>query len=124
MTSLKTRLPRRGRLVALVGAALLTAACGTAAGTTPVDAPATSSATEASNPPATQAQVEQSTTDSTQATAAPTSSIAAAEQSEAEPPVQAVGPAIPGMTLALDDGSSIDLASAERPVMLVFWAEW
>lgn len=34
------------------------------------------------------------------------------------------GPAVPDVTLELDDGTTFVLADASRPVMLVFWAEW
>lgn len=42
----------------------------------------------------------------------------------AAPALIAEGRAVPDVTLELDDGTTFVLADAQRPVMLVFWAEW
>jgi hypothetical protein len=41
-----------------------------------------------------------------------------------EPPPQVEGPAAPDFVLALADGSSFSLSDEQKPVYLVFWAEW
>ena len=46
------------------------------------------------------------------------------DEAIADAPAVADGPSVPNFTLELDDGSTFELASAPRPVMLVFWAEW
>lgn len=38
------------------------------------------------------------------------------------PPVE--GPAAPDFTLALGDGGEFTLSAEQKPVYLVFWAEW
>ena len=65
-----------------------------------------------------------------EATEAPTAS--ATEATETGEPAEAAvnassgvdGPAAPDFTLALGDGSSFTLSATDRPVYLVFWAEW
>lgn len=65
-----------------------------------------------------------------QTTEAPTAS--ATEATETGEPAEAAvnassgvdGPAAPDFTLALGDGSSFTLSATDRPVYLVFWAEW
>ncbi len=44
--------------------------------------------------------------------------------STTEPPPQVEGPAAPDFVLALDDGSTFSLTDEQKPVYLVFWAEW
>jgi len=45
-----------------------------------------------------------------------------AEMSDPPPPVE--GPAAPDFTFALADGSDFSLRDEQKPVYLVFWAEW
>lgn len=42
----------------------------------------------------------------------------------AQPPPHVEGPAAPDFTFALSDGSSFSLSDEQKPVYLVFWAEW
>lgn len=42
----------------------------------------------------------------------------------ADPPPQVEGPAAPDFVFALADGSSFSLSGEQKPVYLVFWAEW
>lgn len=42
------------------------------------------------------------------------------DPSEAEP----AGPVAPDFTLALSDGSTFVLSETDKPVYLIFWAEW
>jgi len=42
----------------------------------------------------------------------------------AGPPLQVEGPAAPDFAFALADGSSFTLSDEQKPVYLVFWAEW
>ncbi len=103
----------------LIALGLAAAACGTAATDVGSQDPAPA-ATEA-----TSAATQQSTTQATEGSAAttPPETTATSESAQA-PALVAEGPAAPNFTLALADGSTYELASAERPVMLVFWAEW
>jgi hypothetical protein len=41
-----------------------------------------------------------------------------------DPPPQIEGPAAPDFTFALADGSTFSLSDEQKPVYLVFWAEW
>ena len=41
-----------------------------------------------------------------------------------DPSLQVDGPAAPDFTFALADGSSFSLSDEQKPVYLVFWAEW
>lgn len=108
-------------VVGLLLSALVLVACGTAAPETSSE-PATADATTNSEAPAaTEALVEESPdnpgseqVESTDPPAPESTSIALVPD----------GPAIPSVTLELDDGTSIVLAEHARPIMLVFWAEW
>ena len=41
-----------------------------------------------------------------------------------DPPPQVEGTAAPDFALALSDGSEFSLSDEQKPVYLVFWAEW
>jgi hypothetical protein len=41
-----------------------------------------------------------------------------------DPPPQVEGPAAPDFTFAMADGSAFSLSDEQKPVYLVFWAEW
>lgn len=43
---------------------------------------------------------------------------------EAEPSNTVDGPPAPDFELALADGSSFSSSAAEKPIYMVFWAEW
>ncbi len=51
-----------------------------------------------------------------------TATSTAGETSTTSPQVE--GPAAPDFTFALFDGSSFSLSDEQKPVYLVFWAEW
>jgi len=103
----------RHTALALVIVVML-AACATGETVEPApnDSPATTAATQTTEPPATQPSVTES--DVTTTTSAP----------DTVPPPQIEGPAAPDFTLALADGSSFTLGDEQKPVYLVFWAEW
>ncbi len=104
--------PMRTRLLA-ISLLLLAAACG-GTDTTGSSAPA---ATVASSAPQTAGSPDStSAPDSTEnpsATAAPTTEALRAE-----------GPAAPSFVTTLSDGSQFDMGAHDKPVYLVFWAEW
>lgn len=104
-----------GRLIAAL--ALVTAACGGAA------APATDAGT--TPPPAT---AEGSVTD-TAGPASPTTDAPQAAEQQPEPTAETSrprpeGPDAPDFTLALGEGGEFTLSAEQKPVYLVFWAEW
>ena len=98
----------------LVGFALVLAACGDSAdsaaesdgATVTVAAPSETTATEAPDDPGSDAAVESTT--SSAATAGPSFD----------------GPPAPDFEMALSDGSTFSLSDEQKPVYLVFWAEW
>ena len=53
-----------------------------------------------------------------------TTTSTAGESSTTSPPPQVEGPVAPDFTFALSDGSSFSLSDEQKPVYLVFWAEW
>lgn len=98
----------------LIVLALALAACGT--GETGV------TVTTANETQTTEAPVEPS-----EATTETESTPAATEGANEDPSDVSSGvdgPAAPDFTLALGDGSSFTLSDTDRPVYLVFWAEW
>ena len=97
----------------LLGLMLLVAACG---GT------ATSTTQAAGDTEPTAAPVVTSAPGETTAT---TDSTASPSTESPDPTTQqATGPPAPEFTTTLSDGSQFELASHDRPVYLVFWAEW
>ena len=103
----------------LVGAmALVAAACsgGEATETVPSSSVAT---TEAASPgtTATQAPANDVTTSFVATPETP-------ETPETAPALPDDAPPAPDFTLALDDGSEFVLSDEQKPVYVVFWAEW
>ena len=98
---------RRGALIAAL--VLTVAACGGDGGAiaTNPSTTATTGAPSSTAPTVTTGGAETSTTAST-----------------TEPAPQVEGPAAPDFVLALADGSSFSLTDEQKPVYLVFWAEW
>ena len=97
----------------LVAFALLVAACGeadVAVETQPQEQQASSTARSSA-----------ATTDSGDAVTddAPTSTASPAPEAETSD-----RPAAPDFTLALGDGGTYTLSEGEKPVYLIFWAEW
>lgn len=105
------------RRSALTVAILLSlAACAGDAGTqepTDANSPATSEATSTS----------QASSDST-ASGGGGESTTSTQAEVSDSPPQVEGPAAPDFTFALSDGSSFSLSDEQKPVYLVFWAEW
>lgn len=95
--------------------ALLLAACGAGDAPAAGDAAATS-ATTVAGPSVTAAPSAPSTS-----AASPTDPPASGDPAD-RPAID--GPAAPDFTLALADGSTFVLSEADKPVYLVFWAEW
>ncbi len=93
----------------LAGTAAIVTACGGGAGTPADDAPAPASAT--SSPSGDAGTVEPSTT-----TEAPGTAPTTTEAPRGDP--------APELTLELAAGGSFSLRGEQKPVYLVFWAEW
>ena len=105
---------RRSALTAAIVLSL--AACAADGGTqepTGADSPATSEATSTS----------QASSDSI-ASGGGEEGTTSTEAEVSDSPLQVEGPAAPDFTFALSDGSSFSLSDEQKPVYLVFWAEW
>ena len=67
-------------------------------------------------------------TDAASTTAAATDAPASTAQPGGTPttaaPVAAEGPIAPNFVTVLSDGSQFDFGAHDKPVYLVFWAEW
>ena len=116
----------RKLILVVLALAMVAAACGSTpeTSTQPQESVATEapSATEATA--GTEAAMEDpDTTEATTGTAAPSDSAPDASEDDTRALV-AEGPDVPGVLLALDNGETLDVANADRPLMLVFWAEW
>ena len=100
----------------LVGAmALVAAACSGGEATETVSSSSVVS-TEAAAPGTTATTAtEAPANDATTSTAAP---------AESTQPLPVEAPPAPDFTLALDDGSEFVLSDEQKPVYVVFWAEW
>ena len=90
---------------------LLAAACG---GTDAV--PAT---TAVSAPSATSGTIGSESTSAPDSTENPASTITTTSEA-----LRTEGPVAPSFVTTLSDGSQFDMAAHDRPVYLVFWAEW
>ena len=104
------------KLTLLVGFAFVLASCGGSA--EPVAATAVTGA------PAAPAQSDNEPT-----AAAPSTDTGGADSSEATTSTAAAAPAFdgppaPDFELVLEDGSTFRLSDEQKPVYLVFWAEW
>lgn len=105
------------KLTLLVGFAFVLASCGGSA--EPVAATAVTGA------PAAPAQSDNEPT----AAAAPSTDTGGADSSEPTTSTAAAAPAFdgppaPDFELVLEDGSTFRLSDEQKPVYLVFWAEW
>lgn len=110
----------RRLMIVLFALAVVAAACGTEQTDTPVDdEPISTTTTDIAE------TGDESTPDTT---AAPEAVVADEEPvpsiSSAPPPPAVDGPPAPDFTIALADGSSFTLSAEEKPVYMVFWAEW
>ncbi len=99
------------RVTTAVALVVLLAACGGGVADAPTEVPTTAD-------PATSAPTTAGATDS-----GSPATTAAADQGE-DTTSQPDGPAAPDFTLALGDGGSFTLSAEQKPVYLVFWAEW
>lgn len=99
------------RLIFLIGVlALVAASCAS-------DSDTSSTAADS------QAPVTTSPVTTTPVTTSPvTTSPTSKEPTTTVPVVE--GPAAPDFTLALGDGGEFTLSAEEKPVYLIFWAEW
>jgi len=100
----------------LAGAmALVAAACSSGEATETVPSSSVA-ATEAASPGTT----------ATTATEAPANEVttSVAAPADSAPALPDDAPPAPDFTLALDDGSEFDLSDEQKPVYVVFWAEW
>ena len=93
-----------------LGIVLFLAACGGGADET---APTTAAVQEAA-----------SSAGGTPAADATPNDDAAGEPAEADPSPSFDGPPAPDFELALADGSTFALSAEQKPVYVVFWAEW
>jgi hypothetical protein len=106
----------------IAAAVLITAACGDGDGS-PARAPSSSPAT--TNPAGGGSGTTEAIPETTEATPAP--SQATTTTAVADPPVTTAAPSgdpAPDFTLALGEGGSFTLSEEQKPVYLVFWAEW
>lgn len=98
------------RVSAFVALALVVAACGGTAGTEPTAAETTAAGGVAS------------TTGASSTTAAPGTTAPGAVTTTSRVPPE--GDAAPDFTLALGEGGEFTLSDEQKPVYMVFWAEW
>ena len=109
----------RRLLVLLIGSALLAVACG-GDDAAPASAVLTSeAASDTTDAPAT-TEAETSTTEA--GTSTSEAATGSTEPAATTPPPE--GPEAPDFTLALGEGGSFTLSEAQKPVYMVFWAEW
>jgi uncharacterized membrane protein len=97
------------RVTGLVAVALVVGACATPTGTEPTAAETT-------------AAVGVTTTGAPSTTAAPGTTVPGAVTTTSRVPPE--GDAAPDFTLALGEGGEFTLSDEQKPVYMVFWAEW
>ena len=106
------------KLVVPIAFALILAACGGDA--EPAASPAPTSQTDTADSAAT---TNPETTSTGAGEQSPTETAAPDSTTEASGPSYD-GPAAPDFELALSDGSTFRLSDEQKPVYMVFWAEW
>lgn len=106
------------KLFLFVAFALIVAACGGDAEPASSAVPSTQAETMESAPPSTAATNSPEPGEGSPAETAPPT-----EPTEASAPSYD-GPAAPDFELALADGSTFRLSDEQKPVYIVFWAEW
>ncbi len=82
-------------------------------------APGTSQTSPSTTAAPDTSQTSPSTSEAPEGDESPTSTTATSQ-----PAPQVEGPAAPDFTLTLADGSTFTLSEEQKPVYLVFWAEW
>lgn len=85
-----------------------------------------SSGTDTASPPpdpSSTTAAAQTTPDVSTTATAPESTLPKTE-APTETTVPIEGPPAPDFTMTLDDGSEFTLSAEQKPVYLVFWAEW
>ena len=108
---------------ALLMAVMMASAACAADGSTPENAdPVSSSTTGATS--TSEASSSSSTTETTDTVEATDQTAASSTTEATDPPPQIDGPTAPDFTFALADGSSFSLSAEQKPVYMVFWAEW
>ena len=107
----------------IIALAVTVAACGDDGGTAPSTAGEPSATTSTTSAPA--STVAPAPTEGTTApgSAAP-SSTSSTTSTVGRPPLPTGAAAAPDFDLVLADGSTFSLRDADRPIYLVFWAEW
>lgn len=105
----------RGKISLLILSALILGACGSGAD---VSTDTTSTGSVSAEP----APEVVETTETPSETSAPSDS--AIDESTADQGSGVTGEPAPDFSLALGDGSTFTLSDTDRPVYLVFWAEW
>jgi cytochrome oxidase Cu insertion factor (SCO1/SenC/PrrC family) len=104
------------RILMLVGFALVVSACGGAGGSESTVSTAPSEAAQSTAAP---------TSDAAATTSGPSASESEPTSTSATPAEQSFdGPPAPDFELTLADGSTFTLAGEQKPVYMVFWAEW
>lgn len=105
----------------LIALALVVAACGGAAGPSPEQTGDATAATTTSTPATSTAGTDTATTP----TVASPSDGSSPNTLQADPPREPPeGPTAPDFTLALGQGGDFSLSAEQKPVYMVFWAEW
>ena len=107
------------KLVLLLALVLVISACGGVSGDSgqTTAAPGSTSATQETAAP----------TDTAESADPPASDVTTGADAPDEPAEQAPsfdGPPAPDFELALADGSNFSLSAEQKPVYVVFWAEW
>lgn len=106
------------KLTSAVVLALVVASCG---GSDEPSTALTDSASRVGTTTTTSVAVDSAPATTDTASMADDAAPATTNAPPAEPPD---GPPAPDFALALADGSSFSLSAAEKPVYMVFWAEW
>ena len=97
--------------IVAMACALLVAACGGAGG-------------DGDSAPATTLPAETAPSSTEAATTSTPSTTAATTDNSSNPGPSIEGPPAPDFTTILADGSEFTLSAQEKPVYLIFWAEW
>lgn len=108
---MRSWLPRISLVLAML---LMLAACSSGTSETTGGSTTTSAATASTEPSSSVTEPDGGAEET------PTTSTSQA----ADPSPQVEGPVAPDFTFALADGSAFTLSEEQKPVYLVFWAEW
>lgn len=106
---------RRGTLAAVAALALAVASCA---------ADGDTSTTIGAESPVTTSPVTTSSVDDAPATTSPVTTQSAGEEQSGDEEPTVDGDPAPDFTLALDGGGEFTLSGEQKPVYMIFWAEW